>query len=237
MRPLFLLCLLAAAAPAADPKPRYETRTDHDPDGIGKFYLNREIAHVMGHQAAGWLDRPEREKEEDPAKLLKALDVKPGMVVADVGAGSGFHTFRIAPLVGDKGKVIAVDIQKEMLDLIEKRVKKDKVTNVETILGEEADPKLPAEKVDLIIMVDVYHELAQPYEMTEKMIAALKPGGRVAFVEFRLEDPKVPIKLVHKMSERQVMLEMEQFPELSHQKTDKSLPWQHIIFFEKKAKK
>lgn len=237
MRSLLLLCLLAGPILAADPKPRYETRKDHDPDGIGKFYLNREIAYVMGHQAAGWLDRPEREKEEDPAKLHKALAVKPGMVIADVGAGSGFHSFRLAPMVGEKGKILAVDIQKEMIDIMERRIKKDKFTNVETILGDEADPKLPAGKVDLILMVDVYHELAQPYEMTERMIAALKPGGRIAFVEFRLEDPKVPIKLVHKMSERQVVLEMEQFPELSHQKTDKSLPWQHIILFEKKAKK
>ncbi|QEL13565.1 class I SAM-dependent methyltransferase [Limnoglobus roseus] len=243
MRPfgISIFCLLAVLLPLAadDPKakPRYETRADHDPDGIGKFYLNREIAHVMGHQAAGWLDRPEREKEEDPAKLLKALDIKPGMVIADIGAGSGFHTLRMAPLVGEKGKVLAVDIQKEMIDLVEKRAKEKKLANVETVLSTETDPKLPAGTVDLIILVDVYHEFSHPYEMTEKMIAALKPGGRIAFVEFRLEDPKVPIKLVHKMTERQVTLEMEQFPEMSHQKTDKSLPWQHIILFEKKAKK
>ncbi len=238
MRTLLLLLAVAGLTFADDPKakPRYETREDHDPDGIGKFYLNREIAHVMGHQAAGWLDRPEREKEEDPAKLLKALAIKPGMVVADVGAGSGFHTFRMAPLVGDKGKVLAVDIQKEMIALVEKRAKEQKVANVETVLSTETDPKLPAGTVDLIILVDVYHEFSHPYEMTEKMVAALKPGGRIAFVEFRLEDNKVPIKLVHKMSERQVTLEMEQFPELSHQKTDKTLPWQHIIFFEKKKK-
>lgn len=235
MRALVLLACFAAVAVAEDPKkPRYEYRKNHDPDGIGKFYLNREIAHVMGHQAAGWLDRPEREKEEDPAKLLKALAIKPGQTVADLGAGSGYHVFRLAKLVGEKGKILAVDIQQEMLEIISARKKKDKIENVETILGTETDPKLPEGKVDLILLVDVYHEFSHPYEMTEKMVAALKPGGRIAFVEFRLEDPKVPIKLVHKMSERQVMLEMERFPGISHLKTEKSLPWQHIVLFEKK---
>ncbi len=223
------------AARAEEPKkPRYETRKLHDPDGIGKFYVGREIAHVMGHQGAGWLERPEREKEEDPAKLLKALEIKPGMTVADIGAGSGYHCFRMSPLVGDMGKILAVDIQPEMLAIIKARAKKENVTNIDLIEGTETDPKLPAGKVDLIILVDVYHEFSQPYEMTEKMIAALKPGGRIAFVEFRLEDPKVPIKLVHKMTERQVTIEMEQFPELEHLKTDKSLPWQHIVLFKKK---
>lgn len=237
MRAIAIFLCLASVVQAEEPKkPRYETRRDHDPDGIGKFYLNREIAHVMGHQAAGWLDRPEREKEEDPTKLIKALDIKPGMTIADIGAGSGFHTFRMAPLVGEKGKILAVDIQQEMLDIMNARSKKQKVKNVETILGTETDPKLPAGKVDLMILVDVYHEFSHPYEMTEKMVAALAPGGRIAFVEFRLEDAKVPIKLVHKMSERQVMLEMEQFPAISHLKTDKSLPWQHIVLFEKKKK-
>ena len=121
-----------------------------------------------------------------------------------------------------------------MLALIKTRAKKENVTNIDLVEGTETDPKLPEGKVDLIILVDVYHEFSQPYEMTEKMIAALKPGGRIAFVEFRLEDPKVPIKLVHKMTERQVTIEMEQFPELEHLKTDKSLPWQHIVLFKKK---
>ncbi|OWK37946.1 hypothetical protein FRUB_07066 [Fimbriiglobus ruber] len=220
-----------------NPKARYEFKENHDPDGIGKFYLGREIAHVMGFQASGWLERTEREKEEEPGKLLKALEVKEGMVVADVGAGSGFHTFRIAPLVGEKGKVLAVDIQPEMLDLIKQRAKKEKVTNVEPVKSTEADPKLPKESVDLIFMVDVYHELSQPYEMTEKMVASLKPGGRMVFVEFRLEDDKVPIKLVHKMTERQVIREMGPFPEMEHTKTVETLPWQHIIIFTKKAAK
>jgi len=234
---------LSAAARADDKKPapaagkgRYEFRDRHDPDGIGKFYMGREIAWVMGHQAAGWLERPEREKEEDPAKLVKALAVTPGMTVADLGAGSGFYTFRLAPLVGPTGKVLAVDIQKEMLDIIRDRAKKQNVANVEPVLGAEQDPKLPAGAVDLILMVDVYHEFSHPYEMTEKMTAALKPGGRLVFVEFRMEDPKVPIKLVHKMSERQVIREMGEFKELEHEKTVDTLPWQHVIFFKKKGK-
>ncbi|MBA4065485.1 MAG: methyltransferase type 11 [Isosphaera sp.] len=225
---------VAAAEPPKREPPRYETRKDHDPNGTGKFYLGREIAHVMGFQAAGWLERPERVKEEEPAKLVEALGLKPGMVVADVGAGSGYHAFLMAPLVGDKGKVIASDIQQEMLDLVAARAKKQRVTNVETVKGTATDPKLPAGGVDLILMVDVYHEFEFPFEMAEKMVAALKPGGRLVFVEFRLEDPKVPIKLVHKMSERQVLKEMGVFPELEHAKTVGTLPWQHVVIFTKK---
>jgi precorrin-6B methylase 2 len=223
------------ALPAKAPPARYEYRKDHDPDGIGKFYMGREIAHVMGHLAAGWLERPERVKEEQPEKLLAALDLKPGLVVADIGAGSGYHTFRIAKRLGPRGKVLAVDIQKEMLDLIRARIKKDKVTNVEPIAGTITDPKLPV-KVDLILMVDVYHEFSHPFEMTEALVKTLKPGGRLVFVEFRLEDPKVPIKLVHKMSEKQVLKEMAPHP-LEHVKTVTTLPWQHVIIFKKKIAK
>jgi protein-L-isoaspartate O-methyltransferase len=219
-------------APGKKPS-RYETRDIHDPNGIGKFYMGREIAMVMGHEAAGWLERPEREKEEQPKKLLKALDLKPGLVVADIGAGSGYHSFRMAEKVGPKGKVLAVDIQKEMLDIIRQRMEKEKVENIKPILGTETDPKLPANGVDLILLVDVYHEFAFPYEMTVAMVKALKPGGRLVFVEFRLEDPKVPIKLVHKMTEDQVVKEMKPHP-LKHVKTIASLPWQHVIIFEKK---
>jgi protein-L-isoaspartate O-methyltransferase len=234
---LSLVLLAPAARPQVAPgkaPPRYETRDVHDPNGIGKFYMGREIALVMGHEAAGWLERPEREKEEQPKKLLKALDLKPDMVVADIGAGSGYHSFRMAEKVGPKGKVLAVDIQKEMLDLIRRRMEKEKIANIEPVLGSETNPKLPAGGVDLILLVDVYHEFAFPYEMTEAMVKALKPGGRLAFVEFRLEDPEVPIKLVHKMSQQQVLKEMKPHP-LKHVKTITSLPWQHVILFEKKA--
>lgn len=233
-----LAVFIAPFAIAEEPKAkeRYETRKKHDPDGIGKFYCGREIAQVMGYAAASWLERPEREKEEDPTKLLKALAVQEGMVVADVGAGSGYHALRLAPLVGEKGKILAVDIQQEMLDLIDKKAKKEKIANVETVKGTEKDPKLPEAGVDLILMVDVYHEFEFPYEMTEKMIAALKPGGRIAFVEFRLEDREVPIKLVHKMSERQVIKEMAEFKSMEHAETLTALPWQHIVLFKKAAK-
>src|SRR6185437_11126908 len=166
-----LVCAFCAFAQAPKREaPKYETKEMHDPTGIGKFYLNREIAHVMGYQGASWLERPERIREEEPAKLLKALAVKPGMVVADIGAGSGYHSFRLAPLVGDKGKIIASDIQPEMLDLIKKKAKQKKVKNVETVQGTNKDPKLPAAGVDLIILVDVYHEFEFPFEMTAKMV-------------------------------------------------------------------
>ncbi|VTS02007.1 Methyltransferase type 11 OS=Pedosphaera parvula (strain Ellin514) GN=Cflav_PD3075 PE=4 SV=1: Methyltransf_31 [Gemmata massiliana] len=224
------------AAPKRE-KPKYEYREEHDRDGIGKFYMGREIAHVMGYGAAGWLERKERIKEEDPEKLIKSLEIKEGMVVADVGAGSGYHTFMIAPLVGEKGKVIASDIQQEMLDLVTAKAKKQKVTNIETVKGTATDPKLPAGKVDLILMVDVYHEFEHPFEMAEKLVEALKPGGRLVFVEFRLEDDKVAIKLVHKMSERQVLKEMTPFPEMTHTKTVGTLPWQHVVIFTKKEPK
>jgi ubiquinone/menaquinone biosynthesis C-methylase UbiE len=193
--------------------------------------MGREIAQVMGHQAADWLERPEREKEEAPSKMLALLKLKPGDVVADIGAGSGYHAFRIAKMVGPQGKVCAVDIQPEMLTIIRKRMKDDKVTNVEPIQGTITDPKLPAGSIDLILMVDVYHEFSHPYEMTQAMVKALRPGGRLVFVEFRLEDPNVPIKRVHCMSQKQVLKEMEPH-RLRHVQTISSLPWQHVIIFE-----
>lgn len=157
------------------------------------------------------------------------------MVVADVGAGSGYHTFMMA--LSSARKVIASDIQQEMLDAVIKKAKEKKVTNVETVKGTETDPKLPAGKVDLILLVDVYHEFAHPFEMTEKMVESLKPGGRVVFVEFRAEDDKVLIKAVHKMTERQVLKEMLPFTEMEHTKTVGTLPWQHVVIFTKKEPK
>ncbi|HEV2949650.1 MAG TPA: class I SAM-dependent methyltransferase, partial [Gemmataceae bacterium] len=189
---------------------------------------------VMGHQAADWLERPEREKEEQPTKLIDALKIKPGEVIADIGAGSGYYSFRLSKLVGPKGKILAVDIQPEMLDIIRKRMKEQIVKNVEPIQGTITDPKLPANSVDTILMVDVYHEFDHPFEMTVAMVKALKPGGRMIFVEFRMEDPDVPIKLLHKMTQKQVIKEMEPHP-LRWVKTLDVLPWQHIITFEKKG--
>ncbi len=227
--------LLRAEPDKPAPSPRYEIRRDHDPDGIGKFYMGREIAQVMGHQAAGWLDRPEREREEEPAKLMQLLKLKPGDKVADIGAGTGYFTFRLSKDVGETGKAYAVEIQQEMLDILGKRARERGVKNIELVLGTEKDPKLPAGSIDLILLVDVYHEFDFPYEMTENMVKALKPGGRLVFVEYRLEDPEVPIKLVHKMTEKQVRKEMEPHP-LRWVKTYNDLPRQHVLVFEKKGK-
>lgn len=209
----------------------YETRINHDPNGIGKFYLGREIAHVMTHEGAGWLDRKEREKEENPKKLVEALKFSSKEVVVDLGAGSGYYSFLIAPKVS---KVIAVDIQPEMLAIIDRKIKNNKIKNVELLLGKDKDPGLKPSSVDSIIMVDVYHELAFPREITRKLVEALKPGGRLIFVEFRLEDPEVPIKLVHKMSEKQVLREMKEFTDLVPDPTLSILPWQHVIVVRKK---
>ena len=180
----FTPAIVAASATAGpdskgtvEPSPRYETRKDHDPNGIGKFYMGREIANVMGHEAADWLERPEREKEEEPNKLLDALNLKPGDVVADIGAGSGYFAFRIAERVGAKGKVLAVDIQPEMLAIIRQKMKARKVSSIEPILSTEMDPKLPAGAVDLILMVDVYHEFAYPWEMTQALVRLSNPAA------------------------------------------------------------
>lgn len=215
-------------------KNQYEYRNLHDPDGIGKFYMGREIAQVMGHQAIGWLERPERIREETPSKMIESLKVQPGQAVADVGAGSGYHTLRLSAKVGTKGKVYAVDVQPEMLAVIRRKIRVKKITNIDLILGTQKEPKLPKSALDLILMVDVYHEFEFPYEMTAALVDALKPGGRLVFVEFRMEDDRVPIKLVHKMSEKQVRKEME--PHLLRWTgTIGGLPWQHIIVFEKKT--
>src|SRR5207302_2123013 len=240
---VLLPCLfgsLPAAIPAAEEKlkvnadTRYEYRQQHDPNGIGKFYLGREIAHVMGHQAADWLERPEREDEEKPELLLEALKLKPGDAVADIGAGTGYYSWRMAKAVGESGFVYAVDIQQEMLDLLAKKMAERKITNVKGVLGTITDPKLKSNSLDLVLMVDVYHEFDHPYEMLQAICQALKPDGRVVFVEFRAEDPKVPIKEVHKMSEAQVRKEMS-VQAVEWAETIETLPWQHIIIFKKKA--
>jgi SAM-dependent methyltransferase len=213
---------------------RYEVRRDHDPDGIGKFYMGREIAHVMGHQAADWLERPERQEEERPDLLLPALEIKRGQAVADIGAGTGYYTRQLAKLVGESGTVYAVDIQPEMLDLLTNKMAELKIKNVKPVLGTVSDPKLPADALDLILMVDVYHEFDHPYEMAKAMTRALKPGGRIVFIEFRAENPEIPIKPVHKMSQAQVRKEMSVHP-LEWVKTIDVLPRQHIIVFKKRG--
>jgi ubiquinone/menaquinone biosynthesis C-methylase UbiE len=194
--------------------------------------MDREIAQVMGHEGADWLERPEREVEEAPDVLVRALKIKPGMIVADIGAGSGYFSFRMAPRVGTKGKILAVDIQPEMLAIVNERSRINRVKNVETVLGKTDDTCLKPDSVDLILLVDVYHEFDKPFEMTTSMVKSLKKGGRVVFVEYRKEDRRVPIKEVHKMSQAQLLKEMTLFP-VKWVETNPSLPWQHIVIFEK----
>lgn len=209
----------------------YETRTNHDPNGIGKFYMGREIAHVMGHQGADWLERSDREQTELPSEVVKQMNLKPTDVVADIGAGTGYFTFRIAPLV-KQGKVLAVDIQPEMLSMIEERKKRFKADNVTGILSTETDTKLPAASVDVVLFVDAYHEFSYPREMMESIVKGLKPGGRLIQIEYRGEDPDVPIKRVHKMTVAQAKKEMAAVG-LMWKETKDFLPQQHFLVFEK----
>ncbi len=235
--PKYFLCLLVLSCLAARAQVStngYETRALHDPNGLGKFYMGREIAHVMGHQGADWLERPERQAEEKPDELLKALEFKPGEAVADVGAGTGYLSAPIAKRVGTNGLVFAVEIQQEMLDLLSSKMSAQGIQNVRPILGTIRDTKLPKSRVDTVLMVDVYHEFSEPREMMQSICAALKTNGRVVFVEYRAEDPEVPIKTVHKMSVNQVRKEAELFP-LKWEKTIETLPRQHIIIFRKIA--
>lgn len=188
----------------------------------------RIIAPVMGVGGAGWLERPERETEEAPSIAIRALQLKKGQVVADIGAGSGYYTMRMADVVGPEGKVYATDIQTGMIDIVRRRVAAARLTNVETVLSAPDDPKLPADSLDLAIMVDVYHELSAPQEFIRRLRPALKRTGRLVLLEFRKEDPRVPIRPEHKMSIAEVKAELE--PEgfkLSTVLTD--LPWQHIL--------
>lgn len=234
LRPLVLACfsglLLAITCVAGAPADRY-THSTPSADGIGKRHQGREIAHVMGWQAASWLEREEREQEERTSLLIKELALRPGMIVADVGAGSGYLSRQMAPLV-KPGRVIAVDIQPEMLALLAKVAEDPRYANIEPLRGSADSTNLPAGSVDLAIMVDVYHELEFPWEVLDSIVKALKPGGRVAFVEYRGEDPDVPIKALHKMTEKQVRLEAAEHA-LTWERTGKSLPWQHLIVFRK----
>ena len=200
-------------------------------DGIGKFYMGREISHVMGHLGAGWLERPERERQERTDLLIAGLILSDDFVVADIGAGTGFFTFPIAQRV-PKGKVFAVDIQPEMLARIARRKMLEEVVNVETILGEQDDPKLPKNQIDLAFIVDAYHEFSFPREMGERLKESLRPGGQLVLVEYRAEDPRVPIKRLHKMSEVQVKQEMAAIG-LDWVRTDSYLPQQHVLVFQR----
>lgn len=192
----------------------------------------RRYAGVMGYQGADWLDREERDIEEAPNTAIAALDLKPGMTVADIGAGSGYMSVRMAKLVGPEGKVYAEDIQPQMIDLLKRRLEREKVANVVPVLGAIDDPKLPAETIDLMLLVDVYHEFSEPVKMLAGMRAALKPGGRLVLLEYRKEDPTVPIRLEHKMTVAEAKMEVEASG-FTLAKVDGRLPRQHILIFTK----
>jgi ubiquinone/menaquinone biosynthesis C-methylase UbiE len=190
----------------------------------------RIIAQVMGYEGAAWLERPEREDEEQPWRALAALDVRPGQVVADVGAGSGYYTVRLAERVGPTGSVFAADIQPEMLDLLRARVKRARLDQVEVVRSTETDPGLPEGACDLVLMVDVYHELARPQEVLRKLRGSLKADGRLVLIEFRKESPWVPIREEHKMSVKEARMELEA-EGFRFDRVIDVLPWQHILVF------
>ena len=227
-----MLCMgTPAIADTGSPAERY-LRVPAGPDGIGKRYMGRDISAVMGWQGAQWLERAEREAEERTDLLVPALQLKPGMVVADIGAGTGYLSRRMAAAVTTTGKVLAVDVQPEMVAMLEKSVRQFGLKQIQPLLGAEDDVRLPAASVDLAIMVDVYHELAFPYEVLASIVRALKPGRQLVFVEYRAEDPRVPIKALHKMSEAQIKREAAVHP-LVWDRTVNTLPWQHLVVFRK----
>ena len=221
-RPLTVLCLVAIAfwmwignlavalpvrVPAILTETLYQQYPSASPDGIGKIYMGREIAQVMGHRGAGWLVRSQREREEHPSQIAAALNLQPTDVIADIGAGTGYISFLLSPFVS-QGKVLAVDVQPEMLQLLQQLEATQQITNVQPVLGTAKSPNLPEASIDLAIMVDTYHEFEFPREMMQAIVKALKPSGRVALVEYRGENPFIAIKRLHKMTQKQVRLEM-----------------------------
>lgn len=219
---LSLSASITYAQPTADDAPIPPARTK---------YLGRNIAQTMSFHGAPWLVRDNREEEERPSEVLKQLELKPGMVVCDLGCGNGFYTLLMAPQVAPGGKVLAVDIQQEMLHLLELRSEAQGIDNVEPVLGTLVDPKLPAGEVDLVLLVDVYHEFSHPEQMLSALRSSLSPSGLIALLEYREEDPNVPIKPLHKMSKRQIMKEYRANGFRLAKQYD-GLPWQHLMFFE-----
>jgi len=227
---LFVLLLASLTALQAQDVSPYTSKSP-GPGGTGKVYLGREISQVVGHQAITWLERPERVGEELPDEVIRNMEVKPTDVVADIGAGSGYFSLRLAKLVPE-GKVYAVDIQDEMLTFIQVRAQAAGLTNVISHKGEIFDTKLPENSIDVALMVDAYHEFSHPLEMMQSIAKALKPGGRLIQLEYRGEDPKVPIKALHKMTQWQVKREMAAVG-LTWKETRDFLPIQHYFVFVK----
>lgn len=200
-----------------------------DPNGIGKWYMGREIAYVMGYQGMQWLDRPEREKEENTSTLLLNMAIDPEDIIADIGAGSGYHVFKMAKLA-EGGLIYAVDIQDEMLEEISNRKERDQIKNVRVIKGGEKNINIAENSLDKVLMVDVYHEFNYPAEMLVSIKKALKADGKLFLIEYRGEDESVPIKELHKMTEAQAIKEMEAAGLKLHRNID-NLPWQHCMVF------
>jgi FkbM family methyltransferase len=227
-KPYTLLFIFLSLSMFSLGQERYKIRAG-DPNGINKWYMGRQIAHVMSHYGIDWLEREEREMEENTSLLLKNLAVKPGMVVADIGAGSGYHSALLSKMVGT-GKVFAVDVEPEMIAYLNARIKQEKLNRIVPVLSTEQKVSLPENTIDMMLLVDVYHEFSFPYEMALSMRAALKPGGKLVLVEFRAEDPAVPIKTIHKMSEAQAIKEFKAAG-FAFDKNIDNLPWQHCMVF------
>ncbi|MDZ4820205.1 MAG: class I SAM-dependent methyltransferase [Planctomycetota bacterium] len=228
--------LPAEVSPSSKDSAKKNTNSKADFPPALKSYKGRRIAQTMHFDGAGWLTRENRNSEEDCEAMLKALDVKPGQTVCDMGCGNGFYTLRLAEMVGEKSEVLAVDIQAEMLHLLEERAKSVDIKNVKLILGGLTDPRLPEGKLDLILCVDVYHEFSHPEHMLKAMRKALAPKGKLVLVEFRAEDRRVPILPLHKMSKKQILKELEPNGFKLVQQYDE-LPWQHMMFFERDESK
>lgn len=230
LQALRLLCLftLTASCTAGEPK----TDLGEAPPPALESYKGRQIAQTMHWEGAGWLLRRHREREESSRLMIQNLDLQPGQTVCDLGSGNGYHTLMMARIVGDSGTVLAVDIQPQMLSMLKERAQEKNIHNVKTILGELHDPRLPDDSLDLVLMVDAYHEFSHPEHMLRAVRKSLKPGGRLALIEFRMEDPDVPIKPLHKMSKEQIMKEL---PPNGFKLVDEfdELPWQHMMFFER----
>ncbi|MDR5589804.1 class I SAM-dependent methyltransferase [Christiangramia sp. SM2212] len=225
------LSMFQCENPTEKQEERYTYKT-HSPDGIGKFYMGREISRVMGYQGIQWLERPEREKEENTSQLIKNMKISPEDTIADIGAGSGYHVFKTAPLAS-KGLVYAVDIQDEMLNVIEQQKEKTGINNIEIVKGSEKEVNLPEKSVDKILMVDVYHEFSYPVEMLQSMRKALREDGKIYLVEYRGEDESIPIKKLHKMTEEQAVKEFNANG-FKLKENFLILPWQHCMVFQKK---
>ena len=229
-----LLTACASEEPDAQAGSDRYRYTSANRDGIGKVYMGREISYVMGHQGARWLERPEREREERTDLALENLPLEPGDVVADIGAGSGYFSIPMARMVGAEGLVYAVDIQPEMLSRLEKNAADAGVENIELILGDADATNLPESSVDMALFVDVYHELEWPFEVMTSLYASMKPGGKVVLLEYRAEDPLVPILRLHKMTEEQAVKELEAVGFRFLENAD-FLPQQHFLVFERPA--